>query len=669
MTSAKATRKQPYIFDEFFSSGLDETVSPFLTRSSRNWGHNLSLRSSILASILLVASFILSFYPTYTAVSQLFLLFVYFLAGIPSLIESIEDLLDFDINIDILMTLAAFSSVLIGSPMEGALLLVLFAISGAMEEAVTSKAKDAVSHLHKIAPTRAVVLGADGNLHERALQDITVGTHILVRAGEIVPLDGVVVEGASDVNLVHMTGETTPVPKTVGDEVPAGGHTLEGAITLEVTHTSADSTLARVIKLITQAQEAKPQLQRWFDKLSQPYAMGVIGLSFFFSVTLPWIQGIPFLGPEGSLYRSLAFLIAASPCALIIATPIAYLSALGACARNGILLKGGVILDALTECKVIAFDKTGTLTSGELEFTGIRGLDGHSDEETKKFALSVARALERRAVHPIAHAIVKHAKEKDIKPAELRDFRSVPGRGLEATTQASNGEWVKAVIGHPRFIASQSSEATKSTLLKKLPELEGSGNVITVLLVSDQVFILNFKDEIRSEMATTLRSLERNGEHRVMMLTGDYRQSAEKVAKALDIKDFQSELTPSDKLERVTQISEKEGLAMVGDGVNDAPALARATVGIAMGAIGSATAIEASDVVLLHDNIECLDWLMDRAHATRSIIKQNLFVATLAILAATTPALLGYIPLWVAVLLHEGGTVLVGLNGLRLLFR
>lgn len=658
----------PYVFDEFFSSGLEEGSSPFLEKSSRHWGDQLSLKFSILSAILLFLAFVLSYMPGQEASSSLLLLLVYFFAGIPALIESIEDLFSFEVNIDVLMTLAAFSSVLIGSPMEGALLLVLFAISGAMEEGVTSQAMGALKELHNITPTCATVLDEEGSYHKCALQEIKPGMRILVRAGEIIPLDGKVIDGASDVNLSHMTGENKPVAIRSGDSVPAGGRTLEGALIIEITRTSSDSTLARIIKLVTQAQEAKPRLQRWFDKLSQPYATTIISLSAFFSLSLPWLLNIPVFGPEGSIYRSLAFLIAASPCALIIATPIAYLSAIGSCAKKGILLKGGIILDALTQCSTIAFDKTGTLTTGKLHCVAIEGLKEPSETSQAEIqeAVSCAYALERNAVHPIATAIESYAQSAEVKAAAIQDFLSEPGRGLRGLTSTTKEEWTPTYIGHTEYICSQVSEELAQAIQERAVAIRESGDVFTVLLVGEKAYFFRFTDTLRPGMAEALRSLESQGKHRILMLTGDHKASAKRVASALGIRHVFSELKPENKLDHVTRLADSEGLAMVGDGINDAPALARATVGISLGSIGSATAVEASDVVLLHDNVQLLGWLMRKARATRSIIKQNLALAGLAILAATTPALLGYVPLWAAVLIHEGGTVLVGLNGLRL---
>lgn len=663
-TAAKADNSA--LLTDFFDYGRQESVSPFLRSDSRRWSVNLTLKASILAAFLLLASFILSFYPSTVPFSHILLVAVYFLAGIPSLIESIEDLIDGEINIDILMTLAAFSSVFIGSGMEGGLLLVLFALSGSMEDAVTMKAKGALSSLNKLSPTRACVIQPDGTLKERSVKDIPVGTRLLVRAGQVIPLDAIVVEGTSSVNLVHLTGENFPVTKSVGDVVPAGGRNLEGVLTVDVTHTNADSTLSRIIRLVTEAQEARPALQRIFERASKGYAITIILLSAFFAVTLPWVLSIPFLGMEGSLYRAIAFLIAASPCALIIAIPIAYLSAVSICAKKGILLKGGISLDAIAKCHAIAFDKTGTLTTGELTCLGIEAVPTASNPSiTTDEALSIGYALERNAVHPIAGAIIKYAEERSIAPAPLTEFTSVPGHGLKANANVK-GAKQNAVIGRPLFVSELLPEPLRSSIKKRAAEIEESGELIAVLSIGENAWLFRFSDTPRPHMKEMLDRIGDRGLSTVM-LTGDHENSAKRTAKELGIDEVHAGLTPEQKLEYISNLAEKKGLAMIGDGVNDAPALARATVGICMGKVGSSAAVDAADVVLLHDNIELLDWLIDKARQTQIIVKQNLFIAIGAILIASLPALGGLVPLWLAVVMHEGGTVLVGLNALRLL--
>jgi heavy metal translocating P-type ATPase len=634
------------ILSTFFELGQEESKSPFLIPKTRSWGVNLTLKSALAASFLLVLSFILSFYTP--PLAHFLLVLVYFLVGIPALIEAIEDLAVLEVNIDVLMTLAAFSSVLIGSGMEGALLLVLFALSHAMEDAVTAKAKDALQSLHKLSPTTALVMEENGEVIEKSLHDVDVGAKILIKAGEIVPLDGKVIHGTSSVNLVHLTGENFPVTKTIRDDVPAGAKNLEGALQMEVTRTSTDSTLARIIQLVTEAQSQKPTLQRWFDSLSRAYAITIITLSFLFALSFPLLLGIPFLGQEGSLYRALAFLIAASPCALIIAIPIAYLSAISVCAKMGVLLKGGMTLDALASCKNIAFDKTGTLTTGELRLERIE------TKGDKTQALVFAASLEQNAVHPIAKAIEQYAKEKRVKPIALDHFKVIPGYGLEGETQGK-----KLYIGNPEYI--------KDFPKEKIEEIRKQGKLIALLLVDNEPTLFIFTDTPREGIHETLTALKTKRKMQLIMLTGDHAQNALHIADEFGIDDYYADLKPEDKVRHVSQLSDDHGLAMVGDGINDAPALARATVGIAMGKVGSETAIDASDIVLLQDNLELLDWLVGKAQKTQVIVRQNLIVATFAIIFASIPALAGLVPLWLAVIMHEGGTVLVGLNALRLL--
>lgn len=651
---------QPIVFEEFFETGQQESASPFLTPESRRWAGYLPLKAAILAAFLLLIAFLLTFAasPWLVALSSFLIIAVYFLAGVPSLIEAIQDLSSLEINIDVLMTLAAFSSVLIGSGMEGALLLVLFSLSGAMEEAVTGRAKSSIRSLHRLSPTKATVVDPDGTLVERALPDIKVGTTILVKSGQIVPLDGTVIHGTSSVNLVHLTGESLPVTKTVGNPVEAGARNLEGALTLQVTHTSSDSTLARIIQLVTEAQEARPRLQRWFDTLSRSYALTIILLSALFAFTLPLILKIPFLGFEGSVYRAVAFLIAASPCALIIAIPIAYLSAISSTARRGILLKGGITLDALASCKAFAFDKTGTLTTGELSYLGLEALDTASKEE-EEYAWAVAYAMEKNAVHPMAKAILNTSKPKKIPI--LTDFKTVPGYGLEALTETG-----PAFIGNADYILPKLTERQRNIFQQHMQEIQKAGQLIAAMLLNENLYLFRFSDTLRPKISETIQALRNQNLH-LYMLTGDHEENARVVAQQLGFDHYFANLKPEDKLHHVTELSRKDGLAMIGDGINDAPALARATVGICMGKVGSSAAVDASDVILLQDNIELLSWLMEKAHQTKRIVAQNLFLATSAIFIAALPALAGIVPLWLAVVMHEGGTVLVGLNALRLL--
>lgn len=638
----------PLYFDEFFASGREEVISPFLTPDSRKWGKNLALRTSFLSAFLLALAFIFSFF--HPPVSHLFLIGVYFFSGTPALIHSLHDLKHFEINIDVLMTLAALLSVLIGSGLEGGLLLVLFEISGAMEESVTKKARHILLNLNQLSPRTAYVLDKDGTLLEKAVRDISVGENLLVKSGEIIPLDGTIIEGSSFVNLVHLTGENMPVAKKRGDEVPAGAGNLDGTLTIQVMRTSADSTLSKIIRLITQAQEAKPKVQQFLDKFGKYYASTIILLSFVFALSFPSLFHIPFLGIEGSIYRALTFLIAASPCALIIAVPTAYLSAISSCAKKGIILKGGITLDGVAKCKVIAFDKTGTLTTGKLTCIATEQIAGPPLDKMK--AIQFAATLERHTVHPIADALCAYAQRLELPHLPLKDFRSIPGFGLEGVIENS-----LIYIGHAEFIRQKMGSDVSIPLTDKLA---------AYLLVNNSLFVFYFSDEIRTQAKEAILWLQKK-HLEVAMLSGDHQGSVQAVAQELGIQNIFADLRPEDKLKKVEELSSSQNLLMIGDGVNDAPALARATIGISMGKIGSATAINASDIVFLNDDLSYLEWLYKKAYKTMRIVRENFTLALVVIAFATTPALMGLIPLWLAVILHEGGTVLVGLNSLRLL--
>lgn len=651
---SSSTKPPPYLFDEFFASGKEDTISPFLTPDSRIWGKNLPLRSALVSGVGLLVAFMASFFsPSLYIIS---LTIVYFLSGTPALINALEDVKNLEINIDVLMTLAALLSVVIGSELEGALLLVLFEVSGAMEDTVAHKTKGALNDLHELSPRSAFLLQPNGETIERAVREIQPGQRLLIKAGEIVPLDSVVIDGSSYVSLKHLTGESEPVSKKKGDPLAAGSRNLDGTLTVEVTRSSTDSTLSRIILLITQAQEAKPRLQKLLDRFGKWYALSIIGLFFFFAITLPLYTSLAYLGTEGAIYRALTFLIAASPCALVIATPTAYLSAISSCAKKGILLKGGVILDALAGCSRIAFDKTGTLTTGDLQCTSLVKLSSGEgiDEKT---ALTVAATLEQHATHPIGGAICALAEEKGLPKLPVRDFLSHPGAGLEASIDFGNGKWVQAYIGHASFIRAKAPQLAQS-----LKEEEARA----FLFVEGSVFAFSFSDALREEAADAISSLKKEQTLKLAMLTGDSKQNAAKIAQKLEIDEVAAELRPEDKLAKVAEWA-REGLIMIGDGINDAPALARATVGISMGKIGSASAVEASDVVLIRDDLSVLSWLVTKSKKSLKVVKQNLLLALSVILFATIPALLGFVPLWLAVILHEGGTVLVGLNSLRLL--
>lgn len=646
-----------YAIEDYLASGCEETENPFITEESRKWGKHVSLIGAIGAAFFLFTAYVTEYFSL--TLSHFFLLFVYFLTGTPAIIRSISEIKSLNINIQVLMTLAAFLSFIIGGELEGGLLLVLFALSEALEDLVMKKTKGALHSLQKLSPTMAYVVEQDGSIYPKSVREITLDTVILVKAGEIVPLDGEIIEGSSFISLAHLTGESVPIPKKPKDTIPAGSMNIDGVLTIQVKKTSKESSLAKIIQLITQAQASKPRLQKLLDRFGRTYATSVIAISAAFAIFLPLIFSIPYLSTEGSIYRSLAFLIAASPCALIIATPTAYLAAISTCARKGVLLKGGIVLDALSRCKKIAFDKTGTLTTGKLTCADITCLDDYVNEQT---ALSVAAGLEKAAIHPIAQAIEETAQKKQTPLQNIEEITVIAGNGITGVTEI-NQEKVPVCIGSKDFILEKISDAAYKDRI--LEQISHEGHVVTLLLVKDCVCIFHFTDEMRENAKEILQELKKDFD--IILLTGDHDDNAQHVAQSLGIEHIYANLQPEDKLKIIKDLAEKHPMVMVGDGLNDAPSLVESMVGIAMGQIGSQTAVDAADIVLLRDDISVIHWLYKKAVSTVSIVKQNVIFALAVIGLATTLSIFGIIPLWLAVVMHEGSTVLVGMNSMRLL--
>lgn len=639
--------------------GKEESCSPFLNIQAKKISKNLPLKTAILAALFLVIALCLSWVPD----SPLWILpisLVYLLVGTPALIAATEDLFRVQVNIDVLTTLAAFGALLIGGPLEGGLLLVLFALSGALGDLVTLRAKSTLSAIHELMPEKAYVVEQDGQYVERAIKDVSVGTLIIVRAGELVPLDGSIVKGTSSVSTAHLTGESVPITVKDGDTIISGTRVLDGALEVKVACTSYNSTVAKLVRLITEAHSAKPQIARTFERFGRLYALTVIAVTVLLSLVLPFVFNMSFLGGDGSLFRAMTFMITASPCALVLAVPITYLSALGAAAREGAILKGSSVFDGLVQCSLVAFDKTGTLTEGVLSLDEVVPLS--EKRRSSPEIIGIAAALEHCAVHPTAHAIVKAFSQFQAPQLEATEVRVIAGVGVEGIVAG-----VRVFIGKPDEAFSRLDiDIGKAT--KQVDSARSRGCATAVLSIGrDEAYLCTFFDSIRSDSKETISGLKNRGK-RVLMLTGDGKKPANDVGNALGIDEVYAELTPEAKLDFVTHLSEK-GLIMVGDGINDAPSLARATVGVSMGQLSSASAREASDVVLLHNALPVLVWLMEKAAKTQRIMTQNLTVATLAILVGTAASALALLPLWLAVSVHEGSTLIVGLNALRLLHR
>lgn len=602
------------------------------------------------------------------------------------------------VNIHVLMALAAFASVFMGNSLEGGLLLAMFNLAHIAEEYFTSQSMVDVKELKESNPDFALVLNVDGGQPPRfssmtykkvPVHDLEVDSYILVKAGEAVPVDGEVFQGRSTVTIEHLTGEAKPLERKVGEKIPGGARNLDGMMIVKATKTWKDSTLNRIVQLTEEAQLNKPKLQRWLDEFGERYSQVVVALSLAVALIGPFVFKWPFIGTpvsRGSVYRALGLMVAASPCALAVA-PLAYAIAISACASKGILLKGGHVLDALASCHTIAFDKTGTLTTGELRCKAIEPIHGHQVQADKsevasccvpnceKEALAVAAAMEKGTTHPIGRAVVDHSVGKDLPYVSVESFESLPGRGLFATLSCiksgSGGKPLKASLGSVEYIASLCKSEAESRIIKEAVYTSAYGKdfVHAALSVNRKVTLFHFEDKPRPGVSDVVAALKDQARLRLMMLTGDHESSAWRVAKAVGINEVYCSLKPEDKLNQVKNISRDTGggLIMVGDGINDAPALAAATVGIVLAQRASATAIAVADVLLLQDNISGVPFCVAKARQTIMLVKQSVALALSCIIFASLPSVMGFLPLWLTVLLHEGGTLVVCLNSIRAL--
>jgi Zn2+/Cd2+-exporting ATPase len=554
------------------------------------------------------------------------------------------------LDMNVLMTLAALGAVGIGSYAEGAWVLVLFAVGTTLENYAFDRSRRSVRELMDLAPQQARVVGDDGSERLVPVEEATAGTRFVVHPGERIALDGEVVAGGSSVDEAPITGESVPVDKQPGDTVFAGTLNAHGALTVRVTKAAEDSTLARVAALVEEAQGSRAPSERFVDRFARVYTPLVFAAALAV-VILPVALGGDL---DTWLYRALALLIVACPCSLVISIPVAVVSAVGRAARDGVLVKGGQALEDLARVRTVAVDKTGTLTDGSPRLSHVAALDGLTDEQ----ALALAAAVERRSEHPLAHALVSAARERDVPITEPDVFEALPGRGVVARV-AGRELWA----GGPRLAAER---------LGQVPEeaqwLELRGETATVLGEDDRALaVFGLADQPRPEAAPALAGLRAAGVARVIMLTGDNDRVAAAVSAQVGADEYRAGLLPEDKLRAVEDLTRHGPLAMVGDGINDAPALAAAPVGIAMGAAGTDAALQSADVALMSDDLAKLPDAVSGARQATRVMRQNV-IASLAVKAIfVVLAPLGLVTLVMAVAADMGMSLLVTLNGLRLL--
>lgn len=568
--------------------------------------------------------------------------------------EGFANLLRFDFDMKTLMTIAIIGAAIIGEWQEGAVVVLLFALSEALESYSMDRARQSIRSLMDIAPNEAVIR-RHSELLTLDVNDIQVGDVMLVKPGQKIAMDGTVLLGESSINEAAITGESMPKHKQIGDDVYAGSLNEEGYLEVTVTKRVEDTTIAKIIHLVEEAQAEKAPSQQFVDRFAAYYTPAILVIALLIAVLPPLV----FSGDWSEwIYRGLAVLVVGCPCALVVSTPVAIVTAIGNAAKHGVLIKGGVYLEELGRIRAIAFDKTGTLSEGRPVVTDILTFHEMSTDEV----LATAAAIEQFSQHPLASAIVRKAKEQHASTREATDFRSVTGKGAYAKIGDD-----RYTIGSPALFDDHPD--WNETLSAKVEALQHDGK--TVMALGTDTFIVALfavADPIREASASTIARLKEIGISNLVMLTGDNAITANALNRKLGLDTVEANLLPEHKLEKIRSLQQQVGsVAMVGDGVNDAPALASATVGIAMGGAGTDTALETADVALLADDLSKLPYTMGLSRKTLQIIKQNIGFAFAIKLIALLLIVPGWLTLWMAVLADVGSTVLVVLNSMRLL--
>lgn len=560
-----------------------------------------------------------------------------------------------DFNMSVLMTIAVIGAAAIGEWSEGAVVAFLYSVSEMLESWTMERVRRSIRGLMDIAPKMARIRRAKGEEVEVPVEEIQVGDVMIVRPGEKIAMDGRIIKGESAINEAAITGESVPVEKGPGAEVFAGTINTHGSLEVEVTKLVQDTTVAKIIHLVEEAQAQRAPSQAFVDRFAAVYTPAVIALAAGIVLVPPLFAGQPW-GPW--IYRGLALLVVACPCALVISTPVAIVSAIGSAARNGVLIKGGVYLEQAGSLNAIAFDKTGTLTKGEPAVTDVIPLGDLSRGEL----LQIAGSLEARSEHPLAAAIVRAAQAEGIELKPCEDFTALTGRGAKGTM---NGQAV--YIGNLRLFDELGMKT--DAVAARIRRLQEEGKTAMVVGTRDRFLgIIAVADQVRDGSADAISALKRAGIRRTIMLTGDNEATARAIANRVGVDEFHAELLPQDKVKAVQALLSRYGkVAMVGDGINDAPALAAATVGIAMGGAGTDTALETADIALMADDLTKLPFTIRLSRAALSVIRQNISLS-LAIKALAVAAVFpGWLTLWLAILADMGASILVTLNSMRLL--
>jgi len=561
-------------------------------------------------------------------------------------------------DMNLLMTIAVIGAMSIGQWFEAATVTFLFSLALLLETWSVGRARQAIRSLLELAPkTARVMCSTDQKIEEKPVEAIKAGENLIIRPGEKIPLDGLISKGQTHINQAPITGESMPIPKQEEDEVYAGTINEEGSIEVRVTKAASDTTLAHIIHRIEEAQAHRAHAEQWVDTFARYYTplMILLAVAIVFIPPLffqqPWLRWF---------YEGLVILVIACPCALVISTPVSIVAGLSSAARNGVLVKGGIYLELPAKLLAIAFDKTGTLTQGKPEVQQLIPLNDHTD----KTLLNIAAALEFNSEHPIAHAICQRAKKEGITIQSAESFKAIKGKGAEGYVNG-NLYW----LGSHRLLHEKLSGQAVKVAYEKAMQLEASGQTVVIVGRDNHVCgLIGVADTIREEASGAIQQLKLIGVKKLFMLTGDNEGTAKAIASTIGVDAFKSELLPEDKINQIKLLkNEYQNVAMIGDGINDAPAMATASLGIAMGAIGSDVAIETADIALMTDDLTKLAWLIKHSRRTLQIIKQNITFSLFIKVVFLTLTIAGIATLWMAIAADMGASLVVIFNGLRLL--
>lgn len=617
--------------------------------------------STLLTSVLFLVFGYLSLYMNGEGniVTTLLFLASMLIGGLSLFRVGLQNLIRFEFDMKTLMTVAVIGGAIIGEWAEVAVVVILFAISEALERFSMDRARQSIHSLMDIAPKEAFVRrnGQELKVH---VDDIVVGDIMLVKPGQKIAMDGIVVNGYSAVNQAAITGESVPVEKSVDDNVFAGTLNEEGILEVKITKLVEDTTIAKIIHLVEEAQGERAPAQAFIDKFAKYYTPIIMIVAALVAIVPPLLSNGSW---ETWVYQGLAVLVVGCPCALVISTPISIVSAIGNAAKKGVLVKGGVYLEEMGTLKAIAFDKTGTLTKGIPIVTDFELLDQQIEERE---LLSIITALENSSQHPLASAIMKKAEQENISYSDIKveDFSSITGRGIEGSVNGTT-----YYIGSPQLFSELFVPDFTQAFEDKVNYLQNQGKTVMIIGTEQNILgIIAVADEVREISKEVIQKLNQLGIKKTIMLTGDNKGTADAIGAHVGVSDIQSELLPQDKLDYMKQLRSEFGkVAMVGDGVNDAPALAASTVGIAMGGAGTDTALETADVALMGDDLRKLPFTVKLSRKALNIIKANITFAIAIKFIALLLVVPGWLTLWIAILSDMGATILVTLNGLRLM--